>query len=218
MHDELIGRAQLWSNALVDCKQALDLADRLSNAALASPVVAEQMNFEAFYQAETGRPYDRLRGYPGDPEVFERFRPALPTARECHLGAFHLHKIAIVYLAQLYSSGNPAAGVVAKNKSDAGDELRQRLLELAFPDESDRVAFGETMMRVLRLRDKQIGHADGSEFAVRHALHYVTTTIEPVPFDLQQELHRVLPLLLRAAQMLIGDLLNAKAPHQRKDG
>ena len=211
MHDELIGRAQLWSNALIDCKQALDLANRLTDAASASPVIAEQANFEAFYQTETGRPYDRVHAHSGDRDVFERFRPAFPTPSECHLGAFHLHKIAIVYLAQLYSTGNAVPGNVAKNKGDAGTELRERLLELAFPDEFYRVAFGETMKHVLRLRDKQIGHADGSEFSVRHTARSVASTIEPVPFGLQQDLLRFLPLLIQATHTLLGDLLLAKA-------
>lgn len=217
MPDELIGRAQLWSNALADCKQALDLANRLADAASASSVIAEQASFEAFYQAETGRPYDRLQAYSGDREVFERFRPVLPTPGECHLCAFHLHKIAIVYLAQLYSTGNAATGIVATNKGDAGRELRARLVELAFPDEPDRVAFDETITRVLRLRDKQIGHADGSEFAVRHATQYVISTIEPVPFDLLQDIHRVLPRLIAAAHALIGSLLGAKAQGGSRD-
>lgn len=216
MHDELIGRAQLWSNALIDCKQALDLSNRFTEAAAASPVIAEQSNFEAFYQAETGRPYDRLHAYSGDLDVFERFRPALPTPSECLLGAYHLQKIAIVYLAQLWSSGNAAPGIVTMNKGDAGTELRKRLLELAFPDESDRVAFGETMKQVLRLRDKQIGHADGSEFAVRHAAQSVASTIEPVPFGLQQALVQVLPLLIQAVQALLADLLHAKVQQESR--
>ena len=66
-------------------------------------------------------------GYSGDREVFERFRPALPTPSECHTGAYHLHKIAIVYLAQLYSTGNAVAGIVATNKGNAGMVLRMRL-------------------------------------------------------------------------------------------
>lgn len=217
MHDELIGRAQLWSNALIACKQALNLANRLTDAASASPVIAEQANFEAFYQAETGRPYDRLHAYSGDRDVFERFRPALPTPSECHLGAFHLHKIALVYLAQLYSTGNAVAGIVATNKGDAGTELRKRLLALAFPDEPDRVAFDETMKHVLRLRDKQIGHADGSEFSVRHAAQSVASTIEPVPFGLQKDLLRFLPLLIQAVHTLVGDLLRAKAQQESRD-
>lgn len=210
MHDELIGRAQLWSSALTDCKQALDLANRLTEAASAPPVIAEQANFEVFYQAQTGRPYDRLQAHVGDHDVFERFRPALPTPSECHLSALHLQKIAIVYLAQLYSTGNAFAGIVAANKGDAGTELRKRLLELAFPDESSRVAFGETMKYVLRLRDKQIGHADGSEFSVRHEAYSVISTIEPISFGLQNDLIRVLPLLIQAAHTLLYELLRAK--------
>ena len=73
----------------IGCKQALDLANRLTDAASASPVIAEQANFEAFYQAETGRPYDRAHAHSGDRDVFQRFRPALPSPSECHLGAFH---------------------------------------------------------------------------------------------------------------------------------
>ncbi len=73
----------------IGCKQALDLANRLTDAASASPVIAEHANFEAFYQAETGRPYDRAHAHSGDRDVFERFRPALPSPSECHLGAFH---------------------------------------------------------------------------------------------------------------------------------
>lgn len=216
MHDELIGRAQLWSNALTDCMQALELANRLTDAASASPVIAEQTNFEAFYQTETGRPYDRLHAHSDDHHVFERFRPALPTPSECHLGAFHLNKIAVVYLAQLYSTGNAAAGIVATNK-DAETKLRKRLLELAFPDEPDRVAFGETIQHVRRLRDKQIGHADGSEFFVRHVAQSVVSTVEPVPFSLQQDLLRFLPRLIQAVHTLLGDLLSAKAQQESRD-
>ena len=60
----------------IGCKQALDLANRLTVAASASPVIAEQANFEAFYQAETGRPYDRAHAHSS---VFAQHSPRLPS-------------------------------------------------------------------------------------------------------------------------------------------
>lgn len=208
---ELIGRAQLWSNALAECQQSLELAQRLTNAASAAPVVAEQENFEQFYSATTGRSYDPRVAYACDREVFVNFQPILPMPSECHLAAYHLRRIAVIYLAQIYSSGNPAVGIVAKNKGDAGNELRSRLELLAFPDATARAAFGDTIKSVLRLRDKQIGHADGECFDVRHQSNAVVSTLEPVPYEICLELLRVLPPLNAALMELISVLSDEKS-------
>jgi len=211
MTQELIGRSLLWSSALTDAAACLDLADTLSRAPLSSAIQAEEIAFNAYFVARTGRELDPHIAFAEDAAIAAGFERELPSTSECHSAADHLRKLAIVYFCQMYTQGYAAPGSVAKNLETEASQLRGKVEARAFQTPEELQAWVSLRNVLIEIRNQQLGHADGPRFNVQHGHGGVSATIDGAPHELCLELRAALTKLQPAISACVGELLQLAA-------
>lgn len=204
---ELIGRMQLWSSALDDCAECIALADRLSVAATHRAIVAEESGLERHYETVTGQRIDPLVAFGADFDVLASYHRTLPIPRECDSAANHLRFMAIMYFMQVYTDGDEDPGNVAKNRDAAA--YRSQLEQEIYPDIVELKRYRSLTQELRKIRNRQLGHAAGSQFEVRHEAQTVTCTIYPAPLPLINELRFALGRLRPRIRTAIGELIKS---------
>lgn len=207
MAHELIGRAQLWSSALTDAANCLDLADRLSHASGSSAVQAEEVGFKSYFLAKAGRELDPHVAYSSDDAIAVGFQRALPSSSECVRAADYLRKLAVIYFGQVYTQGRADPGNVAGNFQVEATRLRDSVEQAAFQGADELKAFQLLKDALVKLRHQQLGHADGQAFGIRHSANAVVCTVDSVPYELCVELRLALRNLLPAILASVGGLI-----------
>ncbi|QTN28223.1 hypothetical protein HZ993_23830 [Rhodoferax sp. AJA081-3] len=208
---ELIGRMQLWSNALVDSEECLNIAYHLMVAAESEAVQSQENALHSHYETVTGRKFHPHFAYSDDQSVFESFRGSLLTPGECYKATYHLHNLAVIYFMQLYADGDEDPGKVAANKGLAIVE-RNRIEALAFPDRNDLKGFRRLTEQLRTIRNKQLGHASGPEFSVLHQPGAVGSTLNAVPRQVVFELSDAIQKLAPVVRQKIGVLIQISNP------
>lgn len=203
---ELIGRMQLWSNALIDSEECLNIAYRLMVAAESEAVQSQENALHNHYETVTGRKFHPHIAFSDDQSVFASFERSLLTPMECSKATYHLHNLAVIYFMQMYADGDEDPGKVAANKGPTTVE-RNRLETLAFPDRNDLKNFRRLTDQLRKIRNKQLGHASGPEFSVLHQPGAVGSTMTAVPVPLLFELSAALQKLTPVVQQKIGELI-----------
>ncbi len=203
---------QLWSSALSDAAECLELAARLEITATSEVVKAEVLAQHRYYEAQTGRKFSPHHAYPEDTAVLASFERVLPLTSECFNAARHLRNLAIVYFMQMYATGGSSPlSVVGNRKDGAVENMRQRVETMAHPDSAECVNFRELVLSVRKVRDKQIGHADGAEFAVKHQPHSVTNSVYVVSPATWRELDAAIRRLQPSILKVLGDLMECRS-------
>lgn len=208
---ELIGRMQLWSNALADSESCLALAHRLMVAAESDAIQSEENALNSHYETVTGRKVSPHVAFSTDLSVFATFERSLLSPMECYRTVYHLHNLAVIYFIQIYTDGDEDPGKVAANKGSTAVE-RNRLETLAFPDRVELKGFRRLTEQLRTIRNKQLGHASGPEFNVAHQPGAVGSTMNAVPFPLLIELGAALQKLTPAVRQKIGELIQVSNP------
>ena len=208
---ELIGRMQLWSSALSDAAECLELAARLDITATSEVVKAEVVAQHRHYEVQTGRRFSPHQSYSEDAAVLASFGRVLPLTNECFNAARHIRNLAIVYFMQMYATGSSSPLSVADNRKAVVTDLRQKVEAMAYPDLAERENFRALVSHVRQARDKQIGHADGAEFAVQHQPYSVTSSVYVVSpatwCELDAAIRRLQPSILK----ILGDLMERRS-------
>lgn len=208
---ELIGRMQLWSSALSDAAECLELAARVDITATSEVVKAEVVAQQRHYEVQTGRRFSPHQSYSEDAAVLAGFVRVLPLTDECFKAARHLRNLAIVYFMQMYATGSSSPRSVADNRKDLVTDIRQKVEVMAYCDPAERENFRALVFHVRQARDKRIGHADGAEFDVRHQPYSVTSSayvVSPVAWsELDAAIRRLRPSILK----ILGDLMECRS-------
>lgn len=207
MTDELIGRMWLWSSALFDSAECLMLAERLGVTANSDIVKTEVEAQHRHYEIQTGRKFSPHRSYSDDMAVLASFERVLPLTNECLSAAHHLRKLAIVYFMQMYATGGSSPLSVADNQKSRVKDLRQQVEAMAYPNLAERENFRDLVSIVRKARNKQIGHADGAEAAVRHQPNSVVHNVYVVSPLIWIELHAAIRKLQLSIQKILSNLL-----------
>ena len=216
MTDELIGPMWLWSSALFDSAECLMLAERLGVTANSDIVKTDVEAQHRHYEIQTGRKFSSHRSYSDDMAVLASFERVLPLTNECLIisAAHHLRKRAIVYFKQMYATGGSAPLSVADNQKSRVKDLRQQVEAMAHPDLAERENFRDLVSIVRKAGNKQIGHADGAEAAVRHQPNSVGHNVYVVSPLIWIELHAAIRKLQLSIQKILSDLLLCRSSHQ----
>ena len=214
MTDELIGRMWLWSSALFDSAECLMLAERLGVTANSDSVKTEVEAQHRHYEIQTGRKFSPHRSYSEDMAVLASFERVLPLTNECLSAAHHLRKLAIVYFMQMYATGASSPRSVADNQKTRVKDLRQQVEAMAYPDLAERENFRELVSIVRKARNKQIGHVDGAEAAIRHQPNSVVHNAYVVSPLIWIELHDAIRKLQLSMQKILSDLMLCRSSHQ----
>lgn len=204
---ELIGRMQLWSSALDDCAECIYLADRLTTAATHHAIVAEESGLEQHYEKVTGRRINLLVAFGEDFDVFANYQRALPIPRECDSAANHLRFMAIMYFMQMYTDGDDDPCNVAANRDAAA--YRSKLEQKVYSDTVELKRYRLLTNELRKIRNRQLGHAAGPQFEVKHEDRTVRCTIYPAPLPLINELGFALSRLRPYIRTAIGELLQS---------
>ena len=214
MTDELIGRMQLWGSALFDAAECLILAKRFGIAADSDIVKAEVEAQHRHYEVQTGRKFSPHQSFPEDMAVLANFERVLPLTNECLNAAHHLRKLAIVYFMQMYASGESLPFSVANNQNDLMKNIRQQVEAMAFPDLAERDKFKALVSIVRKARNKQIGHIDGVEAAVRHQPNSVVHDVYVVSPIIWIDLDAAIGKLQPSIRKILSDLMSCRSNRQ----
>lgn len=168
---EVRGRLLLWESAIHECRTRLRLVARARCGAQSPDRVAQEIAYlKAFRDYERQQPDYR----PGTQllshlEEFRASHPeAFPSIPECFLISDYCALFAVVLFCQLFVSGNRHTGRAAKNRDRLMDDLRDQVLRRVFREEVERARFEALKDRLVKVRDKMLGHADAQAFDVRH--------------------------------------------------
>ena len=166
---EIFGRLSLWTLALEQVSLLLDTAQRAR--ASAKDTVRQQR--ENVWTHQLNQFLELNQGSSGSGPVvdyldWQTIRPCpFPSTGECYLLYENHILLAATTFGQLYNSGSRHEGKVASNRSLAHmlQDVELRMLE------SSSIApelFNELKHRVLYIRNKVVGHADGTVFEMTH--------------------------------------------------
>ena len=198
---------QLWDSALSDAGECLTLAARLAISANSEVVKGEVVAQHRHYEMQTGRKFLPHHSFPEDAAVLDSFPRDLPLTNECFSAAHYLRVLAIAYFMQMYVTGGSSPLSVADNREAVVKDHREQVEKMAYPNPTELDNFRALVRHVKTARDKQIGHADGTEFAVRHQPNSVVHSVYVVPPQIWNELDAAIRRLQPTVRKILGNLM-----------
>jgi hypothetical protein len=166
---EKIGRLSLWNLALDQVSLLLETAQR-ARASSNDPIRRQR---EEVWNHQLSQFLELNKGVAGagsfvDHLDWQAIQPCpFPSTGECYLLYDHQILLAATIFGQLYKSGSRQDRAIASNRSMASalQEVELRMLETSSIAPQ---SFYTLKNRVLYIRDKVVGHADGTAFEMKH--------------------------------------------------
>lgn len=151
----LYGRVLLWQQDISECRELLKMGERCYESMTRARDRPKDPALHAVWSAMTDAQYHEASSAceNSSPDWME-----FPRRSERSRTYLALEMLAVVALMRVWTTGGKKKGVAEDNSTAAIERLRERLVDLAFPDLQDRAAFETLFTALKRARDTAIAH------------------------------------------------------------